>query len=83
MKKRLDAIEAKLMALSPSVDAIDWSSAPDEVQDALEIMQALAETLPAGMSAAEKYGQIALMDEGFAACKTVAQWVGKKCVQWR
>ena len=85
MKKRLDAVEARLMtAPAPAlsfVDAIDWSGAPADVLDALEVMQALAATLPADMSAAEKYGQIGLIPEGFDACKTISMWVGKKCTR--
>ena len=80
MKKRLDEIERKMNTPALQiVDAVDWSGASDEVQDALEIMQALAETLPAGLSAAEKYGRLGAMPECFDDCKRVAMWVQRMC----
>jgi len=83
MKRRLDEIERK-MNQAPAlqiVDAVDWSGASDEVLYAVERLEAVAATLPPGLSAAEKYGRLGAMPEYFDDCKRVAMWVQRMCTQ--
>ena len=80
MKRRLDEIERKMN--TPAfhiVDAVDWTDAPAEVVDAVERLETVAATLPAGLSGAEKYGRLGAMPECFDDCKRVAMWVQRMC----
>lgn len=73
MKQRLDAIEKKLLMYFPTEKCADWSDAPQEVLEAIEVLEVIAATLPP----AEMYRRLA--EETFGACKVVADWVSEKC----